>query len=116
MIVLALLAAAPSAVDCANTPVQSEMNECALVEYNKVDDALNVQWKRTSKVFAGRSAGDVARLRAAQRAWIAFRDADCDAEYPWDIGVSLDKMSNIYCRTEMTAERTHRLEELAKDQ
>jgi len=115
MIALALLLAAAAASDCdRDDNTQSEMNACALESFNEADAGLNAQWKLTFQAFRKRSVEDAARLRDAQRAWIVYRDAECDAEYPFDLGVSLDKMLHIYCRTEMTVERTERLRALEK--
>ncbi|OYX49143.1 MAG: hypothetical protein B7Y97_09800 [Sphingomonas sp. 32-66-10] len=109
---LALAFAGLVAADCSTATTQSEMNDCALAAYNEADVSLNVQWWKTLAVFRSRSVEDAERLRAAQRAWIAFRDAECDAEFPFSLGVSLDKGLNINCRTSLTLERTVRLAEL----
>ncbi|MES2441948.1 MAG: lysozyme inhibitor LprI family protein [Pseudomonadota bacterium] len=102
--------------DCARDDLpQSEMNECALAVFNEADARLNAQWKRTFRAFQENSPEDAERLRAAQRAWIAYRDAECDAEHPWDLGVSMDKMLNIFCRTGMTSDRTAKLLELEQN-
>lgn len=45
-------------------------------------------------------------LRDAQRAWIAFRDADCDHEYAiWGEG-SMRQIAGALCLLERTATRT----------
>jgi uncharacterized protein YecT (DUF1311 family) len=112
---LMLAAAVSNSPDCKNTPIQAELNECAQAEFLKADRALNAQWKTTVIVFRERSREDEARLRAAQRAWLTFRDAECEARWPFDLGVSLDKMLHINCLTNLTIERTEMLAELAKD-
>ncbi|MEP7223236.1 MAG: lysozyme inhibitor LprI family protein [Novosphingobium sp.] len=114
LIILAAALAAPS-INCAKTSAQAELNECALADLTKADAALNDQWEITFRAFANQSPDDASRLRTAQRAWIVYRDAECDAEHPFDIGVSLDKMLNIFCRTDLTIERTRTLAELPKD-
>lgn len=45
-------------------------------------------------------------LRAAQRAWIAFRDANCRAAYGIYGSGSMRQISGAQCRLRMTAERT----------
>jgi uncharacterized protein YecT (DUF1311 family) len=46
------------------------------------------------------------RLREAQRAWIAFRDAECALSYAeWGSG-SMRNIAHADCRMQMTAERT----------
>lgn len=54
---------------------------CLEEDYRKADDALNTAWP---KVLADPPSGGDRdaqrnRIRTAQRAWIAFRDADCEA-------------------------------------
>ena len=115
MIALLLLALAPANPNCANPPTQVDMNDCALVEFNKADSKLNAQWKLTYRSFKDDSDESAARLRAAQRAWIAYRDAQYDAEHWFDLGVSLDHGLNIMCRTGLTEERTSQLKRLAQD-
>ena len=102
--------AAPT--NCATTSVQIELNECALAEYEKADEALNRQWVIVFRRMSTTSRSEADLLRQAQREWIALRDSRCDAEYPWDLGVSLDKMLNVNCRTEMTEARTNFLMQL----
>lgn len=103
--------------DCKRADLtQAEMNDCALITLGEADTRLNRQWKRTIERFrTNRSNEDAERLRLAQRAWVAFRDAECDAEWPLDLGVSLDKFQNIYCRIELTDARTERLTELMRE-
>jgi uncharacterized protein YecT (DUF1311 family) len=79
---LGLTVIAPVAIahadDCANAPDQASMNECMTKSYKKADEELNALYER----IAGRLKGgsDTAKARAAlvaaQRAWIAFRDAE----------------------------------------
>ncbi|KHS48831.1 MULTISPECIES: lysozyme inhibitor LprI family protein [Novosphingobium] len=115
MSLMLMLAAVSVSPDCKNTSVQAELNDCAHSEFLKADRALNAQWKTTLRLFRERSPDDEARLRAAQRAWLTFRDAECEARWPFDLGVSLDKMLHINCLTNLTIERTEMLAELAKD-
>ena len=111
---LLLLIGTTTPVSCATTSVQSELNDCALAEFNRADAALNRQWKITFRTIWARSSVEAKKLRTAQRAWISYRDSRCDADFPWDLGVSLDKMMNINCRTRLTIERTDVLKRIAK--
>lgn len=45
-------------------------------------------------------------LRAAQRAWIPLRDADCSLEYAMWTSGSMRNIAGSGCRLQMTAERT----------
>lgn len=54
-------------------------------------------------------------LLKAQRAWIAFRDAECDLAYAeWGSG-SMRNIAYADCRLQMTAERTLRLRAMRED-
>jgi uncharacterized protein YecT (DUF1311 family) len=56
---------------------------------------------------AGREAPDhEGLLREAQRAWLAFRDADCSQEAAvWEEG-SMGQIAGAYCLLDRTATRT----------
>ncbi len=63
----------------ANT--QHDMNACANEEAKRVDDELNKVYKLLlSKVSGDKLA--TAKIRAAQKAWLAYRDAYLEAMYP----------------------------------
>jgi len=78
LLALALLgwSSAAQAQDCSNQPTQMAMNECAGHAYRKTDAALNAAYREIAARLAEDAAGR-GRLQAAQRAWIAFRDAEC---------------------------------------
>jgi uncharacterized protein YecT (DUF1311 family) len=54
---------------------QAEMNQQAAADFAKADAQLNKVYKQ---VQAGLDADGLAKLKVAQRAWLAFRDADAD--------------------------------------
>lgn len=114
MSVLLLASAAALAPECQTTIIQSELNACAIQSLADADDALNNQWRITVAVYNALSQADAERLRNAQRKWIAFRDAQCAAEWPWSIGVSLDKMLYVFCLESLTRERTEELKRMAE--
>lgn len=60
---------------------QTEMNACASDEAARVDDELNqVYHKLLSQ--AGNQPGAVAKVKVAESAWAAYRDAYMEAMYP----------------------------------
>ena len=81
-LVLALAAApgAAAALDCSDpgSLPQQQMNACAWADYEAADAVLNRLWPDALAEARRMGAGD--RLLAAQRAWIPFRDAACEAE------------------------------------
>ncbi len=88
---------------------------CLLAEANAWDRILNAEYAGARA--AARAADDIERanfpeyavradqVQAAQRAWIAFRDADCAMEYGiWGAG-SMRQISGADCQLQMTARR-----------
>jgi uncharacterized protein YecT (DUF1311 family) len=59
---------------------QPDLNECARQEADRVDAKLN---KLYAQLLAkAKDPNDVAKIKAAERAWIAYRDAYIEATYP----------------------------------
>jgi uncharacterized protein YecT (DUF1311 family) len=97
---------------------QSEMNRCADEDAKEADTELNRVYqdllsKNKTNVVATK------KLRAAQRAWIAFRDAQLEALYPAqdkprEYG-SVYPMCYAKVSTAMTKERTARLRRMLQD-
>jgi uncharacterized protein YecT (DUF1311 family) len=56
---------------------QPEMNEKSLAEFQKADARLNVTYK---KLLADLDADGKKKLVIAERAWVAYRDAQADFE------------------------------------
>lgn len=107
---LALLAAAPAiAADrCADAADQSTMNACYQKALKTADAALNASYRE----IEARLADDPAtkqRLVGAQKAWIAFRDAECRFSTAAVEGGSIQPTLTAICLQEMTAARTTEL-------
>jgi uncharacterized protein YecT (DUF1311 family) len=60
---------------------QGNMNRDACAEYKKADQALNATYSRVRKDYA-QDPRFLAKLKQAQLAWIAFRDAHLQARFP----------------------------------
>lgn len=114
-IVLATPVAAQQA-DCTSAVTQIELNSCAEQEWSRADTALNKAYqnamadlKRTLADRPDDRATETALLRDAQRAWIAFRDANCAvAGYPMR-GGSAEPLLIYACLRDMTLARTEDL-------
>ncbi len=79
---LTAIAFAPSAraEKCGDAPDMATMNECLAKPYRRADDQLNGLYQKLIERLkkAGPDWADTqTALVAAQRAWIAFRDAEC---------------------------------------
>src|SRR5271154_5493364 len=62
---------------------QTELDEQACGQFHKADVALNETYSKILKEYA-KDPQFVAKLKPAQRAWVAFRDAELEALYPKD--------------------------------
>ena len=76
---------------------QMEMNSCAANDYSRADDELNATWRKLPKST---------QLLAAQRAWIAYRDAECSFRKAQFEGGSIAPLIFSSCLSELTKERT----------
>ncbi len=91
-------------------------SQCLYAESRVWDGLLNAEYRRTmawaremdrdEAEYFPEYANRADRLRAAQRAWIAFRDAECDLEFAiWGSG-SMRHIAGANCILRQTAERT----------
>ncbi len=104
----------PPAVDCANAMATVDLNICAEQEFERADQDLNVAYK---KVLGDIRGSEQAKphdpqswenaLRESQRAWVAFRDADCKGLVPMPWGGGTGATGAVLgCMTSMTKSRT----------
>jgi uncharacterized protein YecT (DUF1311 family) len=106
---------APPNLNCTDPQSNLEMKMCAQQDFQRADAELN-------KVYAEAVAGareqnqalrdnhekapdSEALLRKAQRAWVAFRDANCAVEYQIYFGGSHASLAYSLCQVSMTKAR-----------
>lgn len=109
-------AVGPSAaqdIDCDTDTSQMALNHCTYESWQEEDKKLNGVWARIQRSFTN---DDYDRKRksallASQRAWLAYRDADCDGAVgqEWE-GGSGRPMAVYTCSAELTRRRTQLLE------
>ena len=92
--------------------VTSEMIDCMSAETARQDARLNANYK---KLLAKLSAKRKKTLLDAQRAWIKFRDLNCEFYYDPDGGTAARLASND-CFLQATADRAKELKNLTNDQ
>ena len=97
---------------CPGARNQQELNLCASRAFQKADAELNKLYQQLT-LDAG--AGELAKLRAAQLAWIKFRDAHCEYEALGNQGGSIYPMVYGLCLAGVTAERAKQLRETLKE-
>ncbi len=93
--------------DCYDSPVQADLNACAGAELKTADAQLNAAYAAVRQRL---SDDGQKRLRDAERAWIAYRDAECMFRSSGDDGGSAAAMVDVQCQAELTNERAKYLE------
>jgi uncharacterized protein YecT (DUF1311 family) len=101
------------AVDCARAVATPDLNECAAREQKAVEARLNGTYQKVLKELEERDENHVEtrkKLVAAQRAWIKFREADCDAAYQHYIDGSMRNLVYSGCMQQRAAQRIKELD------
>ena len=105
-------------LDCANPKTTSETNACGFSDEAKSDAALNIVYKKAlAKIAAGdgtpgNATAWAAALRGSQRAWLNWRDADCQRLVPmFTQGGSATTNEVLGCLTKKTEMRTKEVRE-----
>jgi uncharacterized protein YecT (DUF1311 family) len=111
-IAAALLAVPALAADagCDDAKSQSEMNICADQAYRAADAKLNAAYAKLMGALG--NDGFKTKLKAAQRAWVQFRDTECTYETADNEGGSIHPMVYAGCLTRLTTARTKELDAL----
>jgi uncharacterized protein YecT (DUF1311 family) len=110
--ILLSVAAVPLSIaraeSCGNAVTQGELNDCANEASRKSDAELNALYKQ----IMSRLKDDTKQaklLATAQRAWIAFRDAECAFVNSPSTGGSVYPMVLSNCRDRLTRARVNDL-------
>jgi uncharacterized protein YecT (DUF1311 family) len=124
VVVLALLAlgahpAGAADVDCSDAQTTVEMNFCSEKEFDAADKNLNAQYEKALAYIAESNLDKpydpkswTEAMRAAQRAWLTYRDADCKGLMPMEWSGGTGSSSAVMgCMTEKTIARTKDLKE-----
>jgi len=113
----ATMALADELPDCIDPQSQFEMTYCAGVDYDNADADLNAIWPdivaaaKSNDEYVAEMARDrgvpttLEALRSAQRAWIKFRDAQCEYEAYEVFGGTMQPMVGSMCLARLTRER-----------
>ena len=79
---------------------------CIGAAYERADTELNQYYRRIEALETGTN---LKNLKSAQRLWIQFRDANCEAEYALYEGGSAAPTVRLACLEAMTRHRTDEL-------
>ncbi len=103
------VAAMPAArAECDASLPQQGLNDCAFREFEAADAALNATYRQIVARLAGQTEARQL-LTKAQRAWVAFRDAECRFSASGVQGGSIQPMIASICQTDLTKTRTEAL-------
>ena len=94
---------------CKSRANQLELTQCAEGQFSASDKVLTETYR---KLLADLDDEHRGLLQKAQRAWVGFRDADCDLDASVAIGGSMHGMLVADCRTAMTNTRVKDLKTL----
>jgi uncharacterized protein YecT (DUF1311 family) len=89
---------------------QSEMNTCAEADYRAIDGQLTKAYATVKKEVADVPASAAALIKA-ERAWIAYRDAECAFVAGQYEGGSMQPQQFYGCMYEATKDRIRVLKE-----
>jgi uncharacterized protein YecT (DUF1311 family) len=96
-----------AAADCTDPQTQRDMTNCAAQEFTYADQDLNDTYQiAINDWLGGRQTENGHALLTAQRAWLAYRDAQCTAEAAMFQGGSMQPMVFHLCLTNLTRART----------
>jgi uncharacterized protein YecT (DUF1311 family) len=110
-IVAFLLGSSPAFAELCDDPqTQADMNYCAKYSFERADGELNDVYGRLKAGYS-QYAEPKAALVKAQRAWVAFRDAECKQDEAAVDGGSAAPMIVLQCNARLTIARTDQLQE-----
>jgi uncharacterized protein YecT (DUF1311 family) len=120
-LVYALLAFALSSshaqtVNCKAAVTTPDINHCAKQELNIVEAKLNKVYRKFVKELSEpdtefeKFSEMKSKLIEAQRAWVKFRELDCDAVYTYHIGGSIRDLMYLGCMNQHAEQRIKELE------
>lgn len=96
------------ALDCDNAPDQATMKLCADTALKATDKRLNMIYRAITRRLADDPEA-TKRLVTTQRAWIAFRDAECSFRSSGSFGGSAQPLAYSTCLDGMTRSRLDEL-------
>lgn len=105
------------ALDCNEARNTLEMNDCARIQQQKVEKALNVVYQRVLLTIKAISANPETSLQhqltddfiEAQQLWVRVREADCQNVYHFWSGGTIRNMMYLDCMQSMALQRIEHL-------
>jgi uncharacterized protein YecT (DUF1311 family) len=105
-------------VDCKKAMTTLDINACAQADFEVVEKKLNDTYRRVMKSLSkpdeGLAYAEIKKgLIEAQRAWVVFRQKDCDAYYTLHASGTIRTVMYIGCMQNHAEQRIKTLEEYA---
>jgi uncharacterized protein YecT (DUF1311 family) len=97
---------------CAEAQSQGELNICWGKQYKAADAQLNVVYR---EFMSKLNAEETALLKAAQLAWLKFRDTNCEFVADQFKGGTMRPMAAGMCLADVTNARVNELKSQMKD-
>ena len=94
-------------VDCSDPQNTVEMRFCASQEFEEADRALNAAYRELTERL---DEEPLAILKRSQRAWVSFRDAECEFQAYWTKGGTASPQIGTQCMATLTQARVKQLE------
>ena len=95
---------------CPGSHTQFELNQCAARARDRADAELNKVYRQLVSRLGDKKWE--MKLRAAQQAWIKYRDANCDYESEFSGGGSAATFEYNFCLAEITTARAKELQKM----
>ncbi|RIY02782.1 DUF1311 domain-containing protein [Aureimonas flava] len=92
-------------VDCTDPQTQTALTHCAAADADAADETLNALYGQVRERLAD-DRGGLDLLRDAQRAWIAYRDAECAFRASAVQGGSAQPMVEAQCLADTSRARS----------
>ena len=92
---------------CGAQATQSDLDVCAARGLNQADEELNVSYQQVLDRLKNGEATKL--LMTSQRAWLAFRDAECAFQASASAGGTIYPMVISQCREALTRQRSQQL-------
>ena len=97
---------------CEDAQTQADMNICWGNEYKKADAALNKSYQQLAGML---NDDEKVQLKAAENAWLKYRDANCEFVGDQYKGGSIRPMIVAICLADVTSNRTTEIKNQIKD-
>ncbi len=103
-----ILPVTAQSLDCKNPADQNTLDTCIGLEYRAADKQLNTTFQA---LMAKLGKDGRAQLQKAQRAWIAYRDAQCDFDTAASVGGTIHPTAEAECLATLTKMQTQHLDQ-----